>query len=103
VAGPSASRFANADISGLLLESDNESDSINFSESSDSYVDYTQENWNEVDEVMQKGFDDNIAAHDSDAQWIWFTIQTSHRGQKLPITGQSVEFWRHFYCFSTSM
>jgi hypothetical protein len=57
-----------ADISRILLESDDDSGSINFSESSNSDLDIAQEeNWNETG---VQDVDDNDVAHDSDAQWI---------------------------------
>jgi hypothetical protein len=70
----------------MLLESDADSGSINFSDSSDSVVEYAQEeNWNETDKVVQDV--DDVTAHDSDAQWIWEAIKTAYRGQKIPFTG----------------
>jgi hypothetical protein len=57
MAGPSASCVTSADISRMLLKSDDDS------ESSDSDVDYAQKaNWNEADEVVQD-VDDDIIAH----------------------------------------
>jgi hypothetical protein len=89
MAGPSASRVMNAHICRILLESDDNSGCINFGESSDSDVDCAQEeNWNEADKVVQEDMDDDIVAHDSDTQWVWRVIQTSYRGQKVPLTGQ---------------
>ena len=88
MAGPSASHVTSADISRILLESDDDSGSINFSDSSDSDIDNAQdENWNKTDEVVQEDVGD-IVAQDSDTQWIWRPIQTSYRGQKIPFTGQ---------------
>jgi hypothetical protein len=43
MSGPSALCVMSADISRMLLESDDDSGSINFSKSSDSDVDYTQD------------------------------------------------------------
>jgi hypothetical protein len=51
----------------MLLESDEDSGSINFSESSDSDVDYAQEeNWNETHKVVEEVND--IVAHKKDIQ-----------------------------------
>lgn len=84
MAGPSASCVTSADISRMLLESDDDSGSKNFSESSDSNLDYArEENWNEADEMVLENVDDSIVAHDSDTQWMWCAIQTSYRGQKI--------------------
>ena len=81
MAGPSALHVTSVDISRILLESDDDSGSINFSESSDCNVDYAQEeNWNEANELVQDV--DDIIAHDSDTQWIWHTIQTFFQGTK---------------------
>jgi hypothetical protein len=43
MAGPSASRIMSADIRRMLLESNDDSGCTNFSESSDSVLDYAQE------------------------------------------------------------
>jgi hypothetical protein len=53
----------------MLLESDDDSVSINFSESSDSDVNYAQEeNWNETHEVVEEVKNDEIMAHKNDIQ-----------------------------------
>jgi hypothetical protein len=67
----------------MLLGSDEDSGSVNFSERSDSDIDHAQEeNWNETDEVVKGDVDGNVVVHGSDAQWIWRAVQTSYRGQK---------------------
>ena len=68
----------------MLLESDDDSESINFSESSDSDVNYALEKrWNETDEVVEEVKDDNVIAYGSDVQWVWGALQTLYRGQKF--------------------
>jgi hypothetical protein len=47
----------------MLLESDNDSEAINFSKSSGSDVNYAwEEKWNETDEVVEEVKDDDVIA-----------------------------------------
>ena len=84
--GPSAFHVSSADTSTMLLESDDDSGSINFSESSDSDVDYAQEkNWNETDYIVLEDMYEAVIAHGSGAQSIWRAIRTLYRGTKNSI------------------
>jgi hypothetical protein len=47
----------------MLLESDNDSEAINFSKSSGNDVNYAwEERWNETDEVVEEVKDDDVIA-----------------------------------------
>lgn len=63
MAGPLGLRVTSADISWMLLESDNDSEARNFSKSSGSDVNYAwEEKWNETDEVAEEVKDDDVIA-----------------------------------------
>jgi hypothetical protein len=78
MADHSGLHVTSADISRMLLErDDDDSGHTNFIESSDSDVDFAQEeNWNETDGMVEEVKIGDIA-HDSDIKWIWNTLQTS--------------------------
>jgi hypothetical protein len=63
VAGPSALHVMGADVSRMVLEGGDDSGCKHFSESTDSHVDYAQqENRNEIDQVLQENVDHDVVA-----------------------------------------
>lgn len=83
MAGPLGLHLTSTDISQMLLESVKGSEGINFSKSSGSDVNYTwEEKQNETNEVVEEVKDDDVIAR----EWVWGALQTSYRGQKIPLT-----------------
>lgn len=61
--GPLGLPVTSADISRMLLESDNDSTAINFSKSIGCDVNYAwEEKWNETDEVVEEVMDYDVKA-----------------------------------------
>jgi hypothetical protein len=87
VASPSGLCLAGAGVSRMLLESDDTGGCINFSEFGGSDVAFAQEeNWNETLRRWKKSRM-VMSEHDSDIKWVWHTVQTSYKGQKISFTG----------------
>jgi hypothetical protein len=60
---PSGLHVTSADISQMLLESDNKSETVNFSKSSGSDINNAwEERWNETDKVVEAVKDDDVIA-----------------------------------------
>jgi hypothetical protein len=107
--GPSALHVSSADTSTMLLESDDDSGSTNFSESSDSDVDYAQEkNWNETDYIVLEDMYEAVIAHDSGAVNMACHTNFAQGDKKFHLldnVGLRKMFsvcWRHCYCLLTS-
>jgi len=63
MAGPLGLCITSADIGQMLLESNNDSEAINFSKSSCSNVNYAwDEKWNDTDEVVEEVKSDDVKA-----------------------------------------